>query len=231
MSEAAMIENRLKQAETASASLQFQRSLKPGLKHNSCSDVLRLSGLSHESFVDGPGIRVVVFVQGCHNACGHCHNPESWDMAGGEEHTVRDVIKMIKDAAGASRRRKLHGAGSAALGGGANKKAPRQKEVQGVTFSGGEPFLQAGALVKLGRAVKRLGLDLTVYTGYTYEELAARPSEDVQALLALADYLIDGPYVHELRDIGLKFRGSANQRVIDMNATREAGRVVEFAEV
>ena len=227
-----MIENRLKQAETANASPQFQRSLKPSLKHNSCSDVLRLSGFSHESFVDGPGIRVVVFVQGCQNACEHCHNPESWDMTGGEEHTARDVIKIVKDSVSASRRRKLHGAGSAAVAGGAkNKKAPRQKEIQGVTFSGGEPFLQAGVLVKIAQAVKRMGLDLTVYTGYIYEELTSRPCEDTQALLTLADYLVDGPYVHELREIGLKFRGSTNQRVIDMNATRGAGQVVAFSEV
>jgi len=180
------------------------------------TDNLRLSGFSHESFVDGPGIRVVLFVQGCDNACEHCHNPESWDINGGEEYTVREVVKKIKNAASAAKRRSLHKAASAA-----------HKEIQGVTFSGGEPFMHAGALVKVARAVKRMGLDITVYTGYLYEELCARPDEDVQALLALADYLIDGPYIHAKRDIGLKFRGSANQRVIDMNATRRLGQVVE----
>lgn len=196
------------------------------------SDKLRLSGFSHESFVDGPGIRVVVFVQGCENACENCHNPQSWDMSGGEEHTVREVIKMVKDAAGAARRKNhaAAGLGLSATPRGTRKKdtLSRQKEFQGVTFSGGEPFLHAGALVKVGTAVKRLGLDITVYTGYTYEKLAACPDEDTQALLALADYLIDGKYIHALRDIGLKFRGSSNQRVIDMNETRKTGQVVEF---
>ena len=178
-------------------------------------DFLRLSGFSHESFVDGPGIRVVVFVQGCNNACEHCHNPESWDINSGEEHTVREVTKMIKDAANAAKRRSLH-------------KANSKKEIQGVTFSGGEPFMQAGALVKLAQAVRRTGMNITAYTGYIYEELRESPDDDVKALLAIVDFLIDGPYVHELRDIGLKFRGSSNQRVIDMNQTRSLGQVVEF---
>jgi len=197
-------------------------------------DTLRLSGFSQESFVDGPGIRVVVFVQGCDNACAHCHNPESWDINGGEEYTIREVIKKIKDAAGASRKRKLYttaglspsAASKTALQ--RNKKLGSQSEVKGVTFSGGEPFMQAGALVKVAQAARRIGLDITVYSGHTYEELSASPDGDIQDLLALADYLIDGPYIHERRDIGLKFRGSANQRVIDMNATRKAGQVVLF---
>ena len=178
---------------------------------------MRICGFSSESFVDGPGIRAVIFVQGCDNACPHCHNPESWDPGGGEEHTVRDVIKMIKAAAPFVPNR-------------GGTKAPRQRKVRGVTFSGGEPFLQAKELVQVAQAVKKLGLDITTYTGNTYEQLVQRQDEDITALLALTDYLIDGPYVHELRNIGLKFRGSANQRIIDMAATREAGAAVEYEE-
>jgi len=165
----------------------------------------------------------VVFVQGCENACGHCHNPGSWDINGGEVHSVREVIKMVKNAAGAHRRRNLH-----TTSGSSPSNMNIQKEIQGVTFSGGEPFLQAGALVKIGQAAKRMGLDITVYTGHLYEELITRPNEDIQALLALADYLKDGPYIHEQRDIGLKFRGSANQRIIDMNETRKTGQVIQI---
>ena len=197
-----------------SLSQETEKSVSPETR----PEILRLSGFSQESFVDGPGIRVVLFVQGCDNACEHCHNPESWDVNGGEEYTIREVIKMVKDAAGAAKKRNLHKLAGAA-----------QKEVQGVTFSGGEPFMQAGALVMVARAVRRIGLDLTVYTGYLYEELCERPDKDIQALLALADYLIDGPYIHKQRDIGLKFRGSSNQRVIDMNETRKLGRVVQFS--
>jgi len=205
--------------------------LQAGLNQNR-HEKLRMSGFSHESFVDGPGIRVVVFVQGCENACEHCHNPESWDINGGEEHSVRDVIKMVKDAAGASRRRNLHTTAGLSPSNpqrdASKKNTHPRKEVQGVTFSGGEPFLQAGALVKIAQAAKRMSLDVTVYTGYTYEQLITRPNEDIHALLALTDYIIDGAYVHKLRDIGLKFRGSSNQRVIDLNETRKIGRVVEF---
>ena len=185
---------------------------------------LRLYGFSQESFVDGPGIRVAVFVQGCDNACENCHNPNSWDVNGGDEHTVRDIIKMIKKAAPLT----PHKVKGALPLGDDNKKAPRQRKVRGVTFSGGEPFLQAGALAEVAKAVRRLGLDITTYTGHTYEELAQRDDENVQALLNLTDYLIDGPYIHSLRNIGLKFRGSSNQRIIDMNETRKAGHVVLF---
>ena len=204
---------------------------------------MRIFGFSHESFVDGPGIRIVIFTQGCNNACPHCHNPESWDVNGGQEYTVQDIIKMIKNAPppqaqglNDGKRTKLSKAGGMRplafpTKKSATKKAPRQSNVQGVTFSGGEPFMQAKELVQVATAAKRMGLDITTYTGYTYEELAAHPDEDIQALLNITDYLIDGPYIHEQRSFELKFRGSANQRIIDMNATREAGCVVEFGEM
>ena len=182
---------------------------------------MRICGFSNESFVDGPGIRVVVFVQGCVHACNNCHNPDSWDIAGGKEYSVQDIVKKIRSATGRTQ------AGLPAAG--ASKKALDRK-VRGVTFSGGEPFLQAAGLHEVAKAAKRRGLDITTYTGYIYEELAARDDEATQALLGISDYLIDGPYIHELRDISLKFRGSKNQRVIDLNATRAAGAVVLFEE-
>jgi len=203
---------------------------------------LRIYGFANESFVDGPGIRVVVFVQGCDNACPNCHNLDSWDMSGGEEYTVRDIIKKIKKASGRSNGELLHlnhsnkNTHSSALPTGgklANSKPiskVHSRKVRGVTFSGGEPFLQADALVQIAKAVKPLGLDITTYTGNTYEELAARADSGIQDLLNITDYLIDGPYLHEMRNIGLKFRGSANQRIIDMNETRKTGEVVLYDE-
>jgi len=166
---------------------------------------MKIAGITYESLVDGPGIRVVVFVQGCEMACPHCHNPESWSKTSGRDYTVREVIRMVK------------------------KAGPGKKLVRGVTFSGGEPFLQAGDLAQIAYEAKRIGWDVTTYTGYTYEELAAREDTGVQALLKLTDYLIDGPYMHEKRDLDLKFRGSTNQRVIDMDTTRrQNGRVKLF---
>ena len=177
---------------------------------------LRVYGFSQESFVDGPGIRFVIFTQGCENACPHCHNPASWDINGGKRYTTREVIKMIKNAA------KRPGKAFPQ----ADKKTPCGK-IQGVTFSGGEPFMQAGALIPVAQAVKSMGLDITTYTGHVYEDLARHADEDVKALLSLTDYLIDGPFIYSKRDIGMKFRGSSNQRIIDMNETRKAGFVVE----
>ena len=165
---------------------------------------MRIAGITHESIVDGPGIRVVVFMQGCNQACSHCHNPESWSLDSGKEYTVRQVIRTIK------------------------KPGPSRKPIKGVTFSGGEPFLQAGELAQVAFEAHRIGWDVTTYTGYTYEELAARADADIQALLKFTDYLIDGPYIHEQRDLSLKFRGSGNQRIINMDATRKKGRVMLY---
>jgi anaerobic ribonucleoside-triphosphate reductase activating protein len=165
---------------------------------------MRLVGITHESIVDGPGIRVVIFTQGCPFRCEHCHNPESWPIEGGTEYNVRQVLRMIK------------------------KPGPKGKKVTGVTFSGGEPFLQAAELALVAIEAHRIGWDVVTFTGYTYETLKENTDTDVQALLAHTDYLIDGPYVHAQRDVDLKFRGSDNQRLIDMNATRKRGRVVLF---
>ena len=166
---------------------------------------MRIAGVMHESIVDGPGVRFVVFAQGCLHGCPGCHNPETWDPAGGEEWSARDLFKVIR-------------------------KAP--DKVKGVTLSGGEPFLQAGEMADLASLIRQRGLSIAVYTGYVYEDLLdmAEADPEVGRLLLAADLLVDGPYVSALRDIGLRFRGSANQRAIDMNATRAAGKVVLLGE-
>ena len=161
---------------------------------------MRIAGITEESFVDGPGLRVVVFAQGCNMGCPHCQNPESWDVFGGEEYTPAQLVRKIK------------------------KSRRGSQAVRGVTFSGGEPFMQAAAFAQVARAVKKLGWDVTTYTGHTYEMLAAQVGDEgVQALLELTDYLIDGPYVQAEKNLDLRFRGSGNQRIIDMGATRENG--------
>jgi len=165
---------------------------------------MRLSGYTYESIVDGPGIRVVIFVQGCLSACANCHNPESWPLEGGQAYTVREILRMIK------------------------KPGPGRKRIRGITFSGGEPFLQAGELAQIAIEAHRIGWDVCTFTGYTYDELLEQENTDIHALLSQTDILIDGPYVHEQQEIGLKFRGSTNQRVIDMNETRKRERVVLY---
>ena len=163
------------------------------------ADSIRLAGIVRESIVDGPGIRFTVFCQGCPHACEGCHNPETHDFAGGNDISIERLLEEID----------------------------KDKLLAGVTFSGGEPFCQAEAFACLGREVKERGLNITVFSGYTLEELQdmAVQRADVRELLELTDILIDGPFINELRDLTLQFRGSGNQRVIDMNETRKTGEL------
>jgi anaerobic ribonucleoside-triphosphate reductase activating protein len=150
---------------------------------------VRLSGITPESLVDGPGLRYVIFTQGSLHCCPHCHNPESWDLNGGKEYSVKQVIRLIKQ---------------------------QKKTKRGVTFFGGEPFLQAAELAEVAVAAHQKGWDVVTYTGFTHEELLEDGNDGVKALLAASDILIDGKYIHELRSTELQFRGSSNQRIIQL---------------
>lgn len=162
--------------------------------------IIRLAGIVRESIVDGPGIRFTVFCQGCPHGCPGCHNPETHDFQGGSDCTIDRLMEEID----------------------------KDPLLAGVTFSGGEPFCQAAAFEKMARLVKERGLSVTVFSGYTYEQLTELADGDVhvKGLLDMTDILIDGPFVKELKDLTLRFRGSSNQRVIDMNETRKAGKPV-----
>ena len=163
------------------------------------SATIRLYGTAPDSIVDGPGLRYAVFVQGCSHACPGCHNPDSQPFEGG---TVRLIDDVVADIA-------------------ANKL------VQGVTISGGEPFEQAAACAALARQVRELGLDVWTYSGYRYEQLAEGiPDPAARDLLDQTDVLVDGPYVQARHSYDLAWRGSCNQRLIDVPATRTHGRIV-----
>ena len=149
------------------------------------------NGFIRESTVDGPGLRVVVFTQGCPHRCPGCHNRHTWDPKGGEEWDVSSVIKYLQ-----SIMTPLH---------------------QGLTISGGEPFEQAEDCARIAEAVKQLNKDVTVYTGYRFEQLQG-PEHD--CLLSVADYLIDGQFEKSKRDMSLKWRGSSNQRVWKRETSR-----------
>lgn len=161
---------------------------------------IQLAGIVRESIVDGPGIRFVVFTQGCPHHCEGCHNPQSHDFSGGYATESGAILDEIR----------------------------KNPLLSGVTFSGGEPFSQPEALYELAQGVRQLGLGLMIYTGYTYEQLCEldkqRPA--VGQLLSLTDYLVDGRFELESRDLTLTFRGSRNQRIIDVVKTRETGAVV-----
>lgn len=158
---------------------------------------LQIAGVVKESIVDGKGIRYTVFTQGCPHHCHGCHNPQTWPFEGGKPTTPEAIFQDIK----------------------------KDPILKGVTFSGGEPFCQPKPLAELGKLCHSIGKDVTVYTGYTYEQLLEKHDPDTDALLAEADVLIDGPFILEQRNLELTFRGSENQRVIDMNKTRASGKV------
>lgn len=162
------------------------------------SDFLRIAGTVNDSIVDGEGIRFTIFTQGCPHNCKGCHNPQTHDFSGGELVEIGVLLDKIK----------------------ANPL------LDGVTFSGGEPFCQAETLAKLGADIKSLGLNIVTYTGYTFEELYSGKDE-WRRLLEVTDILIDGKFVLELKDWQIKFRGSSNQRYLDCKKSLEQGRAVE----
>lgn len=159
---------------------------------------IRIAGTINDSVVDGDGYRFTVFTQGCPHHCPGCHNPKTWPEDGGYWADTEEILRTVR----------------------ANPL------LEGVTFSGGEPFRQPVPLTHLAREARVLGLDVWCYTGYTLEALSAMRDPDVDALLGELDVLVDGPFVLAERDLTLRFRGSRNQRVIDMKATRERGEIV-----
>lgn len=162
---------------------------------------LRIAGVVKESIVDGPGIRFVIFTQGCPHNCKGCHNPESHDFNGGYIIKTKKIIDEIK-------------------------KNPLLK---GVTFSGGEPFLQPEPLLQIAEEIKKLSLDCIIYSGFRFEELIKKSEKDnnILRLLKACDYLVDGKFVEDLKSIELRFRGSSNQRIIDLKKSFKNNYVVE----
>ena len=160
---------------------------------------IRIAGLVPESFVDGDGIRFAVFMQGCQRNCAGCHNPETHDLNGGRLVDTEEIISAIK----------------------------KNPLLDGITLTGGEPFLQICAANELARVAKNLGLSVWCYTGYIFEELPI----DALPLLENIDVLVDGAFIESLRDLDLQFRGSKNQRIIDVKKTRQQNKIVLWSEI
>lgn len=161
---------------------------------------LRLAGVVQESIVDGPGLRLVVFAQGCPHRCPGCHNPHTHSYEGGITVRMDAVIDAIF----------------------------QNPLLDGVTISGGEPFLQAEGFAELAGRVKSMGLHVMTYTGYIYETIVAGLDRHNgwRSLLDNTDILVDGPFVIEQRSLSLRYRGSSNQRLIDVQESGRAGRTV-----
>lgn len=164
------------------------------------SKTFRIAGKIPESIVDGPGIRYVIFAQGCPRHCPGCHNPDTLPFEGGEEADPETILAEIK----------------------------KNPLLDGVTFSGGEPFSQSAALAELAGRIRELGLNIMTYTGYTLEELQEGQNENKgwKELLEKTDILVDGPFDQTQKSLLLKFRGSANQRLIDVPASIHEGKVI-----
>ena len=162
---------------------------------------MRIAGLVEESIVDGPGFRMAVFAQGCHIHCPGCHNPETHDPEGGREADTEDMIAKMR----------------------------QNPLLDGITLTGGDPFLQPEACRALARAAHEQGLNVWAYSGQTLEQLLALRAERpfLRELLEEIDVLVDGPFLLERRTLDLRFRGSDNQRVIDMPETLRRGTAVE----
>ncbi|MBE6765867.1 MAG: anaerobic ribonucleoside-triphosphate reductase activating protein [Ruminococcaceae bacterium] len=158
---------------------------------------LRIAGIQEDSIVDGPGFRLAVFTQGCPHHCPGCHNPQTHPFDGGEFIDTDELLEKLS----------------------------RNRLAKGITFSGGEPFCQPEPLAHLARQVHSIGKDVVCFTGFTLEQLQKMDDPHVHELLGLVDILIDGPYVEAERDLTLKFRGSANQRVIDLPETLKRGGI------
>ena len=152
------------------------------------SKKVRIAGVVRESIVDGPGIRFVVFAQGCPHHCDGCHNPSTHDFNGGNLVAVDAIINEMK----------------------------KNPLLDGITLSGGEPFEQPEAFGELAERARELGYHVMAYTGYTYEKLLAKKDEQRLRLLENTDLLVDGKFEMEKKSLLLKFKGSKNQRIIDV---------------
>ena len=159
--------------------------------------MVKLAGIVSDSIVDGPGIRTTLFAQGCPHHCQGCHNPETWDFDGGHEATTDQILGIVRF----------------------------NPISRGVTFSGGEPFAQAAGFAEIAKMLKDGGYEVASYSGYTFEELL-NGTDDQKELLGWLDVLIDGPFIQSEKSLELAFRGSRNQRIIDVPKSLSKGEAV-----
>ncbi len=162
---------------------------------------IKVAGTVNDSIVDGPGIRYTIFTQGCSHKCPGCHNPQTHDPEGGQLRDIEDIFGEVK----------------------ANPL------LRGITLSGGEPFEQPVPCIELVKRCKTIGLDIWAYTGYLFEEIyEGKLGQAACDLLCLCDVIVDGSYMQDLKTLGLRFRGSSNQRIIDVEKTLENKSIVEI---
>ena len=168
-------------------------------------EYIRLAAdLQSDSIVDGPGLRTVIWAQGCSHHCKGCQNPQTWDFNGGG----LVPIEMVKEA------------------------IDELENQDGITFSGGDPMFQVEACLEIAKYCKEKGYNIWVYTGFTYEEIMkmSKKNPSYKEFLSYIDILVDGRFILKERDLSLLFRGSRNQRLIDVKKTLEKNEVVLLDE-
>ena len=163
---------------------------------------ISLSGVTGDSIVDGPGLRLTIFTQGCLHHCPGCHNPQTHDPEGGSWADTEDILAA----------------------------AAENPLLDGITLSGGDPFLQPVPCLALAEGAHKIGLNVWTYTGYTWEALWEENAPEKIALLKETDFLVDGPFLLAERSLELRFCGSRNQRLIDVKKSLAEDKVVLWEE-
>ena len=158
--------------------------------------MLAILRIIEETMVDGPGIRTAIYAAGCTHRCQGCHNPQSWDIRAGQRMSMEEILSPI-------------------LG----------DPFADVTFTGGDPMMQPEGFTELARAIKkRSGKTIWCYTGYLFEEVIRMSAQ--AEMLKYIDVLVDGPFVQDLRDEQLRFRGSSNQRLVDVQRSLKEKKTI-----
>lgn len=164
------------------------------------ANTIRLSGIAPQSLVNGSGIRKVYFSQGCTHKCKNCFNPETWPFSGGKEFDMDELISKLSI----------------------------ETYLDGVTFSGGDPFQQADKFAYMAKKIKELGFNIWAYTGYTFEQLLklSKTDKNIKTMLENIDVIVDGPFVEKFHIDHLKYRGSTNQRFVDVPKSLKSSTIV-----
>lgn len=161
---------------------------------------LSILNIIHDTTVDGPGFRTAIYGAGCIHQCQGCHNPQSWDMANSTFYDIDTLLEII-----------------------------REDDFANVTFSGGDPFMQIDGFTKLARLIKKeTAKNIWCYTGFLYEQIVR--SDKLSQILPYIDVLVDGKYVAALRDEDLQFRGSSNQRIINVPKSLNQNNIILWGD-
>lgn len=170
--------------------------------------MIRVADIYTESIVDGEGYRMVIFLQGCSHHCKGCHNPQTWEFDGGTEMEIGEILDRYNPDI-----------------------------LDGITLSGGDPFFQAGQLQELFNYCKNNSVSLWAYTGFVFDEFLkyinkepcdSRINDDMINMLKYTDVVVDGPFILEKRTVEALYRGSTNQRLVDVKKTLRRKKVIEY---